>query len=139
MRNLVLATISGLALVGFASPAAAQFYPSNGDEHAEQHDEIGEQHGGVHDELDEIHGEAHEQGVNRHEHNRLHRHLGRAHSRADGQLEAKHNYEHQAQTYGGYGAYGYQSGRFFVASGDDTSHALLMVRRVSGTPSRSRT
>lgn len=35
--------------------------------------------------------------------------------------------------YGGYGAYGYQSGRFFVASGDDASHALLMVRRVSGT------
>ena len=74
MRRLLLTTLGGAALMGFAAPVMA--HPVYGDdEHEEQHEQLDEQHADVHEQLNDIHNEAHEQGLSEYEHRRLHRQL----------------------------------------------------------------
>ncbi len=75
------------------------------DQHQDQHDQLNDEHHDVHDQLNDIHNDAHDQGLSWYEHQRLHQQLDRAHARADGNIEAQHYYQHQAEQYG-YGGYG---------------------------------
>ena len=122
MRSLVLSALSGAALLGFAAPAMA--HPNDGDDqHQEQHDQLNEQHGDVHQQLNDIHDDAHAQGLTWREHQRLHRQLDRAHARADGNLEAQHDYQHQSDQYG-YGGYnnGYGTQQGYYGSNGYTGY-----------------
>ncbi|WP_395000757.1 hypothetical protein [Sphingomonas sp.] len=104
MRSVLLSALSAAALVGFAAPAAAAHPNDDQDQHEDQHDQLGEEHHDVHDQLNDVHNEAHEEGLSWNEHQRLHRGLNRAHRRADGNIAAEHDYQHQNDQYG-YGGY----------------------------------
>ena len=116
MRSLLLTALGGVALLGFSAPAMAQDYNPN-DDHHDQHDQLDEEHGDVHHQVKDIHNEAHEQGLSWYEHQRLHSQLNGAHARADGNIAAQHNYQHQGYQYGyggnnGYYGYGGQQGYY---------------------------
>lgn len=122
MRNLLMAAVGSAALLGFSAPAGA--HPNDGDDqHAEQHDELNDEHGDVHQQLNGIHNEAHEEGLSWYEHQQLHRQLGRAHARADGNIEEQHYYQHQNDQYG-YGGYnnGYGSPQSYYGTNGYSSY-----------------
>lgn len=125
MRSFLLTALGGAALLGFAAPVMA--HPNDGDdEHQDQHGQLDEQHGDIHDQVNDIHNDAHDQGLSWKEHRRVHRQLGRAHTRADGNLEAQHYYQHQNDqySYGGYnnGYYGYGAPQGYYGSNGYTGY-----------------
>jgi hypothetical protein len=116
MRSLLITTLSGAALLGFASPSMA--HPTYGDDqHQDQHEQIDEQHADTHEQVNDIHADAHDQGLSGYEHRQLHRQLNRAHDRADDRLEAQHYYQHQYNQ-NGYGGYnnGYSAQQGYYGS-----------------------
>ena len=110
MKALTIVLAGAIAVSCLSVPAMAQSV------HDDDHEQLGDQHSDVHGELGVIHQEAHEDGVSPWEHERLHQQLGRAHERADTNIDYQHELEHQSQSYqnrsyngygSGYGGYGY--------------------------------
>ena len=103
MKTLAMVLAGAVAVSCFSVPAMAQSV------HDDDHEQLDDQHGDVHGELGAIHQDAHDDGLSPWGHQRLHQQLGRAHERADTNIEYQHELEHQSQTYQNrsYNGYGY--------------------------------
>ncbi len=111
MKTLTMVLAGAVAVSCFSVPAMAQSV------HDEDHEQLGDQHTDVHGELGAIHQEAHEDGLSPWDHQRLHQQLGRAHERADTNIEYQHELEHQSQAYQNRGYYGYGSNGYGRGNG----------------------
>ena len=112
MRKLAVTLIAGAAMIGVAAPAMAQNYGwNNNNRHDQRHDRLEDRHDDNHDRLDDEHDAAHDEGLNRWEHNDVHRDLDYQHARADYKLQRKHERQHRRDQWRRYNqqrGYGYQ-------------------------------
>ena len=92
MQKWTMFLLGGVAIAGFAVPAAAH---DRYDSHANEHARLDDRHDNVHDRLEDEHAYAHEEGLSRREHRQLHRELDYQHDRADYRIERQHRQEHR--------------------------------------------